>query len=56
MKRGGLPAAGNINKELTFQFADDGSGEWLLLVPLAENWEALVYDVETIEKDDKGAV
>ena len=35
---------------------DDGSDEWLPPVPSAGNWDELVQDVETIEKDEKGAL
>lgn len=36
--------------------ADDESDEWLPPVPSAGNWDALVQDVETVDKNEKGAL
>lgn len=55
-KRRGRPASGSVKKKLTVKSAADGSDEWLPPVPSAGNWDALVQDVETVDKDEKGAL
>lgn len=55
-KRRGRPASGSVKKKGAIKSEDDGSDEWLPPVPSAGNWDELVQDVETVEKDEKGAL
>lgn len=54
-KRRGRPASGSA-KKVAARPADDESDEWLPPVPSAGNWDALVQDVETVDKNEKGAL
>ena len=51
-----IHASKSVKKVVTFKSAVDESGEWLPPVPSSGNWDALVQDVETLDKDEKGAV
>lgn len=54
-KRRGRPSSGSLKKKGA-KSEDDASDEWLPPVPSAGNWDDLVQEVETIEKDEKGAL
>lgn len=55
-KRRGRPASGSVRKKGAIKSEVDGCDEWLPPVPSAGKWDELVQDVETIEKDEKGAL
>lgn len=55
-KRRGRPISGSAKKKGAIKSEDDGSDKWLPPVPLAGNWDELVQDVETVEKDENGAL